>query len=344
MNLNQLTKSTYRAARSFLDRNYPIFAHLFVTKRCNLRCKMCNVWETKCPEADTGRMKQIIDRLDDMGIAILQITGGEPFLRSDFGELVRHATGRGLIVVTSTNGTLPVSIYQKALDLPLHEIGVSLHSHKASTHDAINGMPGSWEKAVRTIRFFKEHGISVYVVSVISPVNIAETLDIVRFCTSELGVKVGLQPAVIGTDGDEYVFRGKNPGLGAGLDMKTIEEVVRQIPLGNVQRTRYFVNNAFKVLAGAEPAWNCEAGRLFLAVMPDGQLGLCQDVLTRYNVLDDDFMTQYHSREFRQSCQKISLKCKHCVYSCYYDLHNIFCNPLEGLDLWLRGRGLVARS
>jgi hypothetical protein len=99
------------------------------------------------------------------------------------------------------------------------------------------------------------------------------------------------------------------------------------------------MKNAFGTLAGTGPAWDCEAGRLFMAVMPDGQFGLCQDILTQYNLLDDHFLEQYHNREFRQSCRVLSARCKHCVYACYYDLHNGFCNPLQGLEMWLRNHG-----
>jgi MoaA/NifB/PqqE/SkfB family radical SAM enzyme len=331
-------KLLYRFIHSFFDHSQPIFAHLFVTKRCNLRCKMCNVWETKCQEVDTAHMKLIIDRLDRLGIAIIQLTGGEPFLRSDLGEIVRYTAQKGMIVQVSTNGTLPLSCYQKALTMPLKAVGVSLHSYQASAHEKINGLPGSWAKAVRTIRFLQEQGMSVYVCSVISSINLEETKDIVKFCVDELGVDIGLQPAVTGTGEVEYVFRGNNPDLSNQLEISAIEKAIQPIPLAGINRTRHFMKNAFKILAGKGPTWACEAGRLFLAVMPDGQVGLCQDILSKTNLLDGDFFEKLHSQEFRLFCENSVARCKHCVYSCYYDLHNIYQNPLAGLELWLRNR------
>ncbi len=47
------------------------------------------------------------------GVAVVQFTGGEPFLRRDLGELVHYADARGTIVQVSTNGTPPASIYHK---------------------------------------------------------------------------------------------------------------------------------------------------------------------------------------------------------------------------------------
>jgi MoaA/NifB/PqqE/SkfB family radical SAM enzyme len=334
-------KSIFRVIRSFFDRNSPVFAHLFLTKRCNLRCMMCNVWETRCQELDTERMKMIIDRLDRLGVAIIQLTGGEPFLRPDLGEIASYAAKMGIIVQVSTNGTLPLSYYQKVLKMPINAIGVSLHSYRASTHERINGLPGSWEKAVKTIRFLKESGINVYVCSVISSLNFKEAKDIVRYCISDLKVEVGLQPAVMGTDEDGYAFRGKNPELGSKLEMADIEKEMRDIPMIGVTRTRHFMKNAFKILAGNGPAWDCEAGRLFLAVMPDGQVGLCQDILGEFNLLDEDYFDRLHGREFKDFCKVSVEKCKNCVYACYYDLHNMFHSPLAGLDLWIRNRSHV---
>ena len=334
-------KSICRFIRSFFDHSRPVFAHLFVTKRCNLHCKMCNVWETKCPELDTERMKLIIDRLDKLGVAIISLTGGEPFLRTDLGEIVSYAASKGIIVQVSTNGTLPLSYYQKVLDMPLKSIGISLHSHQASTHEQINGLPGSWEKTVRTIRYLHDNGISVHICSVISPINFHEAKDIVRFCVNELNVEVGLQPAVIGSSDDGYAFRGKTPELNTKLEISAIQNEIQTIPLNRVNRTRHFMKNAFNILAGKGPTWNCEAGKLFLDVMPDGQVGLCQDILCGFNLLDGDYYERLHNEDFKTFRKNAIARCKNCVYSCYYDLQNILQNPFSGVDILLRNRSQI---
>ncbi len=51
-------------------------------------------------------MKQIIDQIADAGTLFLLITGGEPLLRKDFGELYIYARSKGILVTLFTNGTL----------------------------------------------------------------------------------------------------------------------------------------------------------------------------------------------------------------------------------------------
>lgn len=332
--LGRKSKVVRRTLRNLVCRSAPYFAHLYLTRRCNLRCRMCNVWKTPCKELDTKSIFQIIDRLDMLGVAHIQLTGGEPFLRKDVAEIIGYAKSKGLSVHISTNGILPRSVYEKMRKVPISDIGVSLHSANSGVHEKINGVPGSWKKTIKTIRFLKEMGKKVYVCCVVSSLNLRETPDIVRFCENELGVPIGLQPAVTGGS-DALVFRGKDLALNVA-DPELIDSVVKQTPIFSMRRTRTFMNTAFKVLSGEKVRWNCRAGRMFFAVMADGRFGICQDILTDLNVLDENFFDRVDSEEFRNKAEKLAKNCQKCVYACYYDITNMFAHPLEALDVGLR--------
>lgn len=59
---------------------------LVATYRCNARCHMCNTW--KFPTTPEQEMDpKYYERLPHL--KFLNITGGEPFLREDLGEIVR---------------------------------------------------------------------------------------------------------------------------------------------------------------------------------------------------------------------------------------------------------------
>jgi MoaA/NifB/PqqE/SkfB family radical SAM enzyme len=59
-----------------------------ITNRCNSRCKTCNIYQKKSEELGLDEWKQVFQSL---GKAPFWTTfsGGEPFLRPDFFELVR---------------------------------------------------------------------------------------------------------------------------------------------------------------------------------------------------------------------------------------------------------------
>ena len=76
-----------RTLRNVVLRKRPYFAHLALTHVCNLHCSFCHIPEYKVQELDTDGMKRVVDKLDQMGIAYLSISGGgEPLIRKDFAD------------------------------------------------------------------------------------------------------------------------------------------------------------------------------------------------------------------------------------------------------------------
>jgi hypothetical protein len=83
----------------------PYRMDLAITYRCNNNCAHCyNARPRQYPELDTGRWKQILDKLWDAGIPHVVFTGGEPTQRPDLAQLVAYAEGKGQIAGINTNG------------------------------------------------------------------------------------------------------------------------------------------------------------------------------------------------------------------------------------------------
>lgn len=100
-----------RVAQQRLGRNAPLFATLFVTKRCNVRCDGCVYYENQDDNVpkqheDTERAIALMDRLADGGVPVVSLVGGEPFLRKDLDVLLRHGRDRGLSMTLVTNGMI----------------------------------------------------------------------------------------------------------------------------------------------------------------------------------------------------------------------------------------------
>jgi MoaA/NifB/PqqE/SkfB family radical SAM enzyme len=68
----------------------PIIGSIIITDRCNLRCKHCsvnNITEIVYPYT---QIKKDMQTLYDLGVRILFLYGGEPFLWKDGGLTVRE--------------------------------------------------------------------------------------------------------------------------------------------------------------------------------------------------------------------------------------------------------------
>ena len=138
----------------------PREAVIAVTDRCNARCQMCNIWR--------------VDRVDEMeprhyaklssSLKTINITGGEPFIRKDLVEVVRHihSSAPASRIVFSTNGFLTETILAVVAEvktfLPGVGVGVSIDGPE-ETHDAIRGVKGAFRQATSTIAGLKKEGL-----------------------------------------------------------------------------------------------------------------------------------------------------------------------------------------
>jgi len=112
-----------------------------LTKRCNLECAHCYISagpsESAAAELDTADCLAIVDQLLAVNpTPLLILSGGEPLLRRDLGEIAHYASANGATVVVGTNGTLLTDERIAALtDAGVRGVAVSVDSLRPSYHD-----------------------------------------------------------------------------------------------------------------------------------------------------------------------------------------------------------------
>ena len=79
---------------------YPFYCHFYVTRRCNFRCKMCNVWThgDRKGEMTLDQIKRAADILQQLHVPNIVISGGEPFLRRELPAIIRVFAERGVSI------------------------------------------------------------------------------------------------------------------------------------------------------------------------------------------------------------------------------------------------------
>ena len=132
-----------------------------ITNRCNSRCTICNIWKTD-PTADPK-----IDQISNFfevnkdylkNLRFIQLTGGEPFLRSDLPEIAEiiHDISPNCMIWIPTNGLLPQIILnttQKVLTkIDETKLGITISiDGTEKIHDKQRGIIGSYKKALETL-------------------------------------------------------------------------------------------------------------------------------------------------------------------------------------------------
>ena len=132
---------------------YPESVTLFLTHRCNLRCRMCGQAHYTGPELSMDNLKAIVDDLSSFHPNIT-LFGGEPMLHEGCMELIKYIKGKGMHCLMITNALLVEDRAKDIVESGLDELNVSLDGD-AGIHDVIRGMPGAFNKIMAGLKKIK---------------------------------------------------------------------------------------------------------------------------------------------------------------------------------------------
>ncbi len=172
---------------------YPNYIRLELTHQCNLNCIMCpsflRIPKAGKKELNLEEIKKVIDELSGYRPRpYISVSGGEPFLRQDIFDILKHLEYRGLKYKILTNAvgilhrpkerliSINPDIFQVSLDGPEH------------IHDKIRQTPGAFFGTIEALRYLREHAkFKILLMCTISSVNSEYLHDIVRIA-EELGI------------------------------------------------------------------------------------------------------------------------------------------------------------
>jgi len=159
----------------------PVNYTVSVTYRCNSRCKTCNIYKIKSEELTVDEYDKIFRTIGKSAYWIT-ISGGEPFLRRDLEEIIKviYKRCKPSIINIPTNGLLFKEIPQRvkaiAQSCPKSNIVINLSiDDLESRDDEIRGIPGAYEKAIKTFEGLKKIdlcNVNVGIHTVISKFNV----------------------------------------------------------------------------------------------------------------------------------------------------------------------------
>ena len=322
-----------------------------ITSRCNARCSMCSVWQSDLP-----------DRLVPAHIAKLpsslrtvNLTGGEPFLHPqlpDFVSAVRNHLPKAVTTI-STNGLLSDCIDQMGPDLFIRDrrlrIAVSIDG-LADTHDRIRGLPGAFERAIRTVESLKRIGFpGLRLAMTLSEANSDQLLAV-----ADLAQQFNLELSLVPAHASPVHFltsETTHPRMEILLPQLDIfvSRLLRSVSPRQWLRA-HFADRVKKYLTASLPKFSCRAGRDFFFLQSDGTVypcNVCSPGLG--NIIETDFERIWLSSaadSARNNLAKCSRQCwMVCTARSYYRAH-----PLDVL-FWILAhkasahwRGLFSRQ
>jgi hypothetical protein len=160
---------------------------LYTNFHCNLHCDYCCVRSSPtAPRRELGlaRVRQIAREAAELAVQEIFVTGGEPFLLEDIGEILAFCAATAPTTVL-TNGMLFTGRRAESLrTLPRDRIvlQISLDSATPQLHDLHRG-PGTWACTREGIQKAREQGFRVRLAATVS--NDAEAEGFRQFLDEE---------------------------------------------------------------------------------------------------------------------------------------------------------------
>ncbi len=123
-----------------LLRGRPILVIYDVTRLCNQRCRMCNIWRTKSQDMPLAEIAARAGELRSRGVGYVFLQGGEPTLRPDLLEIVDIFLNAETKPTVITNGILLRDRLASELAARRCNVAISLDTLDRDTFTLIRGV------------------------------------------------------------------------------------------------------------------------------------------------------------------------------------------------------------
>ena len=160
---------------------------LYTNFDCNLACDYCCVRSSPTAERRAlglETVQRVAREARELGVGELFVTGGEPFLLDDIGEMLLACAAAAPTTVL-TNGMLFSGRRRAALDAAPRDrlvLQISIDSPLSTQHDARRG-GGSWTKAWRGVEIAREMGFRIRIAATVGSAD--QERDVLEFFDSE---------------------------------------------------------------------------------------------------------------------------------------------------------------
>lgn len=301
----------------------PLSAVFVVTNRCNLTCKYCNSPFMTDRELSLAEIEKLFDNLRATGIFRLGLTGGEPLLREDIGEIVELAKQRKFFLSMNSNLLLYHEKHHIFNDVDF--VFTSLDG-PAEAHEKNRGR-GSFEGVLNGIADLRQRGKGVIAIAVVGDQDqdIPRLIDYAEKFDFKLHFQVrGTSTLTKTTD----IIRGD---FSSGFSGAAYREIWRGI-LAAKKKTRVIASSRrylesviewqdYQELRALKPKGKCAAGFGYIFVDASGTGYPCclvKKSVAGVNMLKDRWTEVYKGEK----------PCNNCICGPYLQLNLLYTEPL----------------
>lgn len=164
-----------------IDTTLPTTIKASINERCNYKCHYCAFWQQSAyvDEMSIEDWQRALLSLKELiGPYVIQFSGGEPFIKKGFVDLLEFCGEHQISWGVITNGSAFSSkIVTRVVEARPCNIDISLDAPDAELNDFVRGAPGSFLKINKAISFLREerkrlgHSFPIRIKTVVSRLN-----------------------------------------------------------------------------------------------------------------------------------------------------------------------------
>ena len=301
----------------------PTLMSIFITNRCNLRCKHCvfAAGEPLKEELSDEQIFNLIDKISTREVICLDFSGGEPLLHKSLFKFIDYAYEKGIKSISiATNSTLineeiakRYKKYQGNSDK--FNLRISLDGSTAEIHDWLRG-EGNFKAAINGLELLKKYNIRPREINmVIHKKNIDDIENVVRFAKEYNSYYVVILPLIISGRAIAIKEFMITPSL-----WKQTSIICRR--LSKQYNIEILCDGPTSCLLDADINLNkpkpCMCGYQFLGISPSGEILPCPITdLSIGNIKNDDLFNLWLNSPILKDIREIENlggKCVGCEY------------------------------
>lgn len=289
-------------------------ASIITTYRCPMKCRMCNIWQHPTEAAEEFK-PELLEKLPRLGL--VNLTGGEPFVREDLEEIVRILFTKTKRVVISSSGWFEDRIFALAGKYPSLGFRISIEG-LSQKNDELRGRAGGFDRGLRVLLGLRRMGVKDIGFGItVSNNNSADMLWLY-----ELAKALGLEFATAAFHNSFYFHKDDNTITNTDEVCTNFEDLVNRLMREKQPKSWFralFNVGLVNYIRGGVRMLPCEAGTANFFIDPSGEVLPCNGMEEKYwyqsmgNLHDvDDFMTIWNSERAEQVRQKVEKCPKNC--------------------------------
>lgn len=310
--------------RGLFDTDHPLLVHIIPIRRCNIDCAYCNEYDKVSAPVPLEVMRRRIDKLAELGSAVVALSGGEPMLHPDLDALIRAIRRHGMIAGLITNGYL---LSPKRIQA-LNEAGLDYLQISIDNVEPDEVSKKSLRLLDRKLQWLRDYAeFDVNINSVIGAgIKHPEDALVITRRAQALGFSTSI--GIIHDGGGR--LRPLSPA-----ERQVYAEVMRLIsPWSQIFKNLYSGIRGFQdnLAEGRPNQWWCRAGARYLYVCEDGLVHYCSQQRGTPGIP----LERYTKDDIRRAFLTPKPCAPYCTIGCVH--------RTSTMDFWRKPQGLPTRE